>query len=58
MTGGRIRRLKKYLIKEDNCCLTYADGVSEVNLKKSVDKEFWMNGVDYPLHEKPKKKIE
>ncbi len=34
MTGGRIRRLKKYLIKEDHFCLTYGDGVSDVNLKK------------------------
>ena len=34
MTGGRIRRLKKYLIKQDHFCLTYGDGVSDVNLKK------------------------
>ena len=33
MTGG-IRRLKKYLIKQDHFCLTYGDGVSDVNLKK------------------------
>ncbi len=37
MTGGRIRRLKKYLIKEDNFCLTYGDGVSDVNLKKVIE---------------------
>ena len=37
MTGGRIRRLKKYLIKEDHFCLTYGDGVSDVNLKKVLE---------------------
>ncbi len=29
---------------------------SKVNLRKSVDKDFWMNGVDNPIHEKLKKK--
>lgn len=37
MTGGRIKRLKKYLSSEDNFCLTYGDGVSDVNLKKVVN---------------------
>lgn len=32
MTGGRIKRLKKF-IKEDNFMLTYGDGLSDVNLK-------------------------
>ena len=31
-TGGRIKRVKKYL--ENTFCLTYGDGVSNVNLKK------------------------
>ena len=35
MTGGRIRRLKKYLGKED-FLVTYGDGLSNVNLKKLV----------------------
>ena len=33
MTGGRIKKLKKYLSKE-RFFLTYGDGVSDVNLKK------------------------
>ena len=35
MTGGRIRRLKKYLGKED-FLVTYGDGLSNLNLKKLV----------------------
>ena len=35
MTGGRLKRLKKYLIKE-TFLLTYGDGVSNVNLKKLI----------------------
>ena len=35
MTGGRIRRLKKYLDKED-FLVTYGDGISNVNIKKLV----------------------
>ncbi len=33
MTGGRIKRLKKYL-DEDNFMLTYGDGLSNVNINK------------------------
>ena len=33
MTGGRIKRLKKYL-NDENFMLTYGDGLSNVNLKK------------------------
>jgi len=36
MTGGRIKRLKKYL-DTDKFLLTYGDGVSNVNLKKLVN---------------------
>ena len=35
MTGGRLKRLKKYLGKE-TFLLTYGDGVSNVNLKQLV----------------------
>ena len=34
MTGGRLRRLKKYFKKNENFMLTYGDGVSNINLKK------------------------
>ena len=35
MTGGRIKRLKKYL--KSDFLLTYGDGLSNVNLKKLLD---------------------
>ena len=35
MTGGRIKKLKKYLGEED-FLMTYGDGLSDVNLKKLV----------------------
>ena len=33
MTGGRLKRLKKYL-KNETCMLTYGDGMSNINLNK------------------------
>ncbi len=35
MTGGRLRRLKRYL-KDETFLMTYGDGVSNVNIKKLV----------------------
>ncbi len=32
MTGGRIKRIKKYIEKDSNFLLTYGDGLSDVNL--------------------------
>ena len=35
MTGGRVLRLKKYLTKKNTqFCLTYGDGLSDINLSK------------------------
>ena len=34
MTGGRIKRLKKFLDKNEDFMLTYGDGISNVNIKK------------------------
>jgi len=34
-TGGRIRRVKKYL--KDTFCLTYGDGLSDVNIGKTIE---------------------
>lgn len=34
-TGGRILKLKKYLINEKNFFVTYGDGISNQNLKKT-----------------------
>ena len=36
MTGGRVKRLQKYVGKE-TCMLTYGDGVSNVNIKSLLD---------------------
>ena len=33
-TGGRLKRLEKYIEKDENFFFTYGDGVSSVNLKK------------------------
>jgi glucose-1-phosphate cytidylyltransferase len=36
MTGGRIKRIKDYL-EDQTFCLTYGDGVSDVNIEKLID---------------------
>ena len=36
MTGGRLKRLKKYLINE-TFMLTYGDGLSDVNIRKLLN---------------------
>tara|TARA_B110000879_G_C11168130_1_gene512303 strand:- start:2301 stop:3071 length:771 start_codon:yes stop_codon:yes gene_type:complete len=36
MTGGRIARVKDYLIDEEAFCLTYGDGVSDVDISKII----------------------
>lgn len=36
MTGGRIKRIAQYLDKEKPFCLTYGDGVSDVNIKQLI----------------------
>jgi glucose-1-phosphate cytidylyltransferase len=35
MTGGRLKRIKPYLQEED-FCLTYGDGLSDINLKELI----------------------
>lgn len=34
LTGGRLKRMKKFIKKNENFMFTYGDGVSNVNLKK------------------------
>ena len=36
LTGGRLRRVKKFLPKNENFLFTYGDGVSNINIKKLV----------------------
>jgi glucose-1-phosphate cytidylyltransferase len=37
MTGGRLRRVRQYLNPNEDFCLTYGDGVSDVNIKSLLE---------------------
>lgn len=37
MTGGRLLRVKEYLVDEEQFCFTYGDGVADVDLKALFD---------------------
>ena len=37
MTGGRLKRIAPYVEKETCFCLTYGDGVSDINIKALLD---------------------
>ena len=37
MTGGRIKKIKKYIKNDDTFFMTYGDGVSNVNIKKLLE---------------------
>jgi glucose-1-phosphate cytidylyltransferase len=36
-TGGRLKRVRKYLVGEDTFCLTYGDGLADIDVAKSVE---------------------
>jgi len=36
MTGGRIKRIEQFVKDEDCFCLTYGDGVSNINITKLI----------------------
>ena len=36
MTGGRIKRIKKYVNNDNNFCLSYGDGLSNVKIKRLI----------------------
>ena len=36
MTGGRIKRISHLINKNEDFCLTYGDGVSDINIKKLI----------------------
>ena len=36
-TGGRLSRVAPYLDSDETFCFTYGDGVSDVNIKKSIE---------------------
>jgi glucose-1-phosphate cytidylyltransferase len=37
LTGARVKRIKQYVINDDNFMLTYGDGVGDINIDKLVD---------------------
>ena len=37
MTGGRLKRVLPYLKEEENFCMTYGDGVANINIKELID---------------------
>jgi glucose-1-phosphate cytidylyltransferase len=37
MTGGRIKRVSSYLADDEDFCLTYGDGVSNVDINKVIE---------------------
>ena len=37
MTGGRLKRIRKYLSQEKQFCFTYGDGVADLNVKNLID---------------------
>lgn len=36
MTGGRLLRIKNHLIQEEQFCLTYGDGVADININELI----------------------
>lgn len=36
LTGGRLKRVSKYLENEDDFCFTYGDGLSNIDITKSI----------------------
>jgi glucose-1-phosphate cytidylyltransferase len=36
MTGGRLKRVSEYIRDEPECCFTYGDGLSDVNLTAEI----------------------
>ena len=37
MTGGRLRRISKYVQEEEAFCMTYGDGVSDIDISASIE---------------------
>ena len=35
-TGGRLKRVSKYLEEDENFCYTYGDGLSDINITESI----------------------
>jgi glucose-1-phosphate cytidylyltransferase len=40
MTGGRLKRVAKYLNQDESFCFTYGDGVADINIKELIEFHF------------------
>jgi glucose-1-phosphate cytidylyltransferase len=38
MTGGRLKKIKFFLKSNENFCLTYGDGLADINIKNLIKK--------------------
>jgi glucose-1-phosphate cytidylyltransferase len=36
-TGGRIKKISKFIKQNENFCVTYSDSISDINLKKEIN---------------------
>ena len=43
MTGGRLKRIEKYLDPDESFCFTYGDGLSDINLNNLINFHKWQN---------------
>ena len=41
LTGGRLKRVKSFIENEDAFCFTYGDGLSDINISKTIDFHFY-----------------
>lgn len=37
MTGGRLKKIQKYLSKDETFCMTYGDGLAKIDINKLID---------------------
>ena len=37
MTGGRLKRISRYLDSEEDFCFTYGDGIGDINISKAIN---------------------
>ena len=37
MTGGRLKKISRYIKKNENFCMTYGDGLSNIDIKKLIN---------------------
>jgi glucose-1-phosphate cytidylyltransferase len=53
MTGGRLKRIQKYLDPNETFMATYGDGLADINLKKLLDSHYTSNRIGTVTAVKP-----